>query len=598
MTDDVVDPITLAVVGGSMSSSIKYMTEVVRNTARSATISIGHDFSTTLFGMFDGVPIMVCQGEDQPVHLGVLIHKMKLGATYFGDDIAEGDVMYHNDPPTGGNHLPDVSMYKPIFHGGKLFAWAAVSAHMPETGGPVAGGFNPDAQNLFAEGLRIPHIKLCDAGKMRKDIWNLILCNLRTSEASDADMGAMLSALNAAESRMLELCDKFGLVTVEQCMRRIVDRAEEIAREEILAMPDGVYEGSDSMEAGAEGAGDIRIDCTLRIDGDRMHIALSAPPQTLNTLNSYKSNTISAAYWAYLSALSPGIPVNEGLYFPLTVDIGAEGSLVNPTAPAASYSSTGATFALLFSAICKALSHAVPDRACAAWCHQNTVTFAGIDPRDQQLFAYMSHLMSKGGGGAYHGRDGGHLWGLPAAGGANMTGEIELLEFRLPIRVVRHELQPDSGCPGEWRGGCGAELEIEVQTPECIVTRAGSGVRYAADSRLGGGSPRDASNRVHKVWIRHPSGKTEDLPLHSLRNLEPGAHVFGKVAGGGGVGPAWKRDPQRVAADVRTGLVTQEMAEQEYGVVFAGDGLTVDAERTYSMRQEMTAKSLPPTRAS
>ena len=104
MTSPAVDPITLAVVGGAMSSTIRYMTEVIRNTARSATIAIGHDFSTTLFGVFDGVPLMVCQGEDQPVHLGVLIHKMKLGAAYFGDDIAPGDIMYHNDPPTGGNH--------------------------------------------------------------------------------------------------------------------------------------------------------------------------------------------------------------------------------------------------------------------------------------------------------------------------------------------------------------------------------------------------------------------------------------------------------------------------------------------------------------
>ena len=591
MNNPILDPITLAVVSGSMSSTVKYMTEIIRNTARSATIAIGHDFSTTLFGVFDDVPVMVRQGDDQPVHLGVLIHKMKIAAAYFGDDIAPGDIMCHNDPPTGGNHLPDVSWYRPIFYAGKLFAWAAVTAHLPETGGPVPGGFNPDAETLFAEGLRIPHVKLCDAGKMRKDVWNFILTNLRTPEATDADMGAMVSALNAAESRLTELCEKFGLETVHQCMRRVVDRATEIAREEVLAIPDGTYCGRDTMEGSTLPGDDITIECALRVEGDQMYVALSGPPQTLNSLNSYKSNSISAVYWAYLSAFRPGIPVNEGLYDPLHVDIGPEGSILNPVGPVASYASTGATFGLVFSAVCQAFSQAIPERACAAWCYQNTVTFAGVDPRDGETFVYMTHLMSKGGGGAYHGRDGGHLWGLPAAGGANMTGEIELLEFRLPIRIVRHELLPDSGCPGQWRGGCGAELEIEVQCPECIVTRTGSGVRNAPASCLGGGSPLDGDIRIHKAWIRKTSGKTEELPLHSLRRLEAGDHVFGEVAGGGGVGPAWQREPHLVEADVRAGLVTTAKAEEEYGVAFSPDGVSYDSERTRSLRTALASRA-------
>lgn len=587
MVNPTLDPITLAVVSGSLSSTVTYMTEIIRSTARSATIAIGHDFSATLFTVIDGVPVMVWQGEDQPVHLGVLIHKMKIAAEYFGDDIAPGDIMCHNDPPSGGNHLPDVSVYRPIFYAGKLFAWAAVTAHMPETGGPVAGGFNPDAETLFAEGIRIPHVKLFDAGKMRKDVWNFILTNVRTAEATDADMGALVSALNVAELRLTELCDKFGLETLHHCMRRVIDRAEEIAREEIRAIPDGTYLGSDIMEASTKSGDDIRVDCSLRVEGDEVFVALSAPPQTLNSLNSYKSNTISAVYWAFLTALRPGIPVNEGLYASLHIDIGPEGSILNPAGPVASYACTGATFAVVFSAVCDALSLAVPHRACGAWCYQNTVTFTGVDPRDGQPFAYMSHLMSKGGGGAYHGRDGGHLWGLPAAGGANMTGEIELLEFRLPIRVLRHELLPDSGCPGKWRGGCGADLEIEIRCPECIVTRTGSGVRHAPASRLGGGFRHHDSGRVHKVWVRQGTGDKEEMPLHSLLRLKEGDHVFGKVTGGGGVGPAWQRDERLVAADVRTGLVSLERAEVEYGVVFCADGVSTDSQRTRSLRDAL-----------
>ena len=589
MTNEELDPITLAVVGGALDNTVKYMTEIVRNTARSATISIGHDFSTTLFGVFDGVPTMVCQGEDQPVHLGVLVHKMKLGAAYFGDDIAPGDVMYHNDPGTGGNHLPDFSMYRPIFFAGELFAWAAITCHMPEIGGPVPGGYNPDAENLFSEGLRVPHIKLSDAGKMREDIWEFVVCNVRTPEATRADMGAMFSALDAAVPRLTELCDKFGMTTVRWCLQRFVERAEEMAREEIRAMPDGTYTGRDTLEGDTRGSGDITINCTLRIDGDRMEVALSAPPQTRSFLNSYKSNSISAVYWAFLSSLSPGMPVNEGLYAPVKVDIGPAGTIVNPRAPAASYACTGVTFGVIFSAVCQALSEANPHRACAAWLYQNTVQFGGADPRDGEPYAYMSHLMSKGGGGAYYGRDGGHMWGIAAAGGANMTGEIELLELRLPIHVVRHELLPDSGCPGRWRGGCGADLEMEIRDPECIATRTGGGIRYAPASRLQGGPAADPAERVNRVWIRHPSGEREEFPLHSLRHLSTGDRVFGLVSGGGGVGQPWERDPQAVWADVRSGLVTVDKARDEYGVAFVGEDetLTIDEAHTRELRRAL-----------
>ena len=311
-------------------------------------------------------------------------------------------------------------------------------------------------------------------------------------------------------------------------------------------------------------------------------------PRPASILNSYESNTISAVYWAFLSALQPGMPVNEGLYAPLHVDVGPEGSIINPVAPSASYACTGVTFGVVYSAVCEALAKANPERAGAAWLYQNTVTFGGTDPRDGEPFSYMSHLMSKGGGGAYFGRDGGNMWGIAAAGGANMTGEIELLEFRLPIHVVRHELLPDSGCPGRWRGGCGADLEIEFTGAECVMTRTGGGVRFPPASRHEGGSPADARDRVNRVSVVRPSGASEEVPLHSVQHLQCGDRVLGRVAGGGAVGPAWERDPRSVAADVETGLVTRGKAGEEYGVVFErDDSLVVDEMRTRRLRRAM-----------
>ena len=282
-------------------------------------------------------------------------------------------------------------------------------------------------------------------------------------------MGAMFSALGTAEPRMLELCEKFGLETVRRCMRRIVARAEAMARDEILAMPDGTYSGSDTLEGDARGSGDITIQCTLTIEGDRMEVALAGPPQTRSFLNIVPVELDFGGLLGLSRLARPGNARQRGPVCALARrHRPPRNDRESDAAGAASYACTGVTFGVVFSAVCEALSGANPERACAAWLYQNTVQFGGTDPRDGEPYAYMSHLMSKGGGGAYYGRDGGHMWGIAAAGGANMTGEVELLELRLPIHVVRHELLPDSGCPGRWRGGCGADLELEIRDPECV----------------------------------------------------------------------------------------------------------------------------------
>ncbi len=146
------DAITLAVVAGALDSAIREMTITMRRAAMSPVLAIGNDFSNAIF---DGQPCMVLQGQDQPVHLGAMIFAAKGVATYFGDNLAPGDVIYHNDPLSGGSHLQDMTMYKPVFFKDELLFWTVNRGHMNETGGPVSGGYNPLAEEIWAEGLRI-----------------------------------------------------------------------------------------------------------------------------------------------------------------------------------------------------------------------------------------------------------------------------------------------------------------------------------------------------------------------------------------------------------------------------------------------------------
>ena len=176
-TTSPIDPITLSVVRGALETAQREMTITLEKTGRSSVFNLAHDYSNALF---DHHPEMILQGQDIPIHLGSLIPAMKAVADFFGDDIHEGDVIYHNDPVYAGSHILDCCMYKPIFHNGELVFWAVCKGHLTDIGGPVPAGYNPDAKELYAEGLRIPPVTLWDKGVRRDDVINLLMCNMRS----------------------------------------------------------------------------------------------------------------------------------------------------------------------------------------------------------------------------------------------------------------------------------------------------------------------------------------------------------------------------------------------------------------------------------
>ena len=191
-----IDPITLAVVRGALETAQREMTLTLEKTGRSSVFNLAHDYSNALF---DHLPEMILQGQDIPIHLGSLIPAMKAVADFFGDDIHEGDVIYHNDPVYQGSHILDCCMYKPVFYQGELVFWAVCKGHLTDIGGPVPAGYNPDAKEIYAEGLRIPPVKLWDKGRRRDDVVNLLLCNMRARRDQEGDLNAQFGACRVGE---------------------------------------------------------------------------------------------------------------------------------------------------------------------------------------------------------------------------------------------------------------------------------------------------------------------------------------------------------------------------------------------------------------
>ncbi len=579
------DPITLAVVSGAIDSMLREMSIAMRKAAMSPVLAIGNDFSNAIC---DWDARMVAQGNDQPVHLGGIMFATKAVARYFGDDIARGDVIYHNDPRTGGSHLPDMTLYRPVFFEDELMFWAVNRSHMNETGGPVAGGYNPLAEEIWAEGLRISPLKIYERGKARRDVIDLLLTNLRTRRIMQGDLGAQLAATGLAEQRLLTIFRNYGTEQTKLCIEYMLNRAEELMRREIGNIPDGLYCGHAVVEDDERGSGDLDIRCEVGIEGDRMTVSVDSPPVVRSYINSYAPNSIGAVYLGVLTYVDPTLPHCEGLYRPIDVDLGRQGTLVNATEPAACGLSTNTPFENIVDAVRDALSNALPERAGGAWAHACVNSIFGRDPRHNESYAYYSHMTGWGGGGAMTGKDGEPSIGSIGAAAAAMTGDVEAVEHMVPVHIRRYELETDSGNPGKWRGGLGAVFEFDVVDHDAVLSQFGDGMTYPAASVLTKTISPYNKERVFKKFILRGAARVPDrVSLHCVRSLHSNETMIIHCAGGGAVGPAWERDLEAVRSDVIDDYVSLERAQEEYGVVLAPRTIEIDVEATTILRSQL-----------
>ena len=361
-----VDPITLSVVRGVLETTQREMTLSLEKTARSSVFNLAHDYSDSLF---NAGPEMILQGQDIPIHLGSLMPAMKAVAAYFGDDVHEGDLILHNDPAFCGSHIIDMCMYKPVFYRGKLSFWTVCKGHLTDIGGPVPAGYNPNATEIYAEGLRIPPVKIWDRGKPRHDVINLLLTNMRARRDQEGDLNALIGACQVGERNLIALLDRYGAPQVEVCIDELLTMADEHMRALIRTVPDGTYAGQAVLEDAGHGLGDFEITATVTIAKDTCHIAIASPPQVPYFINSYEGNSHSGVYLGVMMFAQLPPPYNEGLYRCVSVDMGPKGTLCNAREPAPHVNCTTTPMETLTDAVRLAFEKAAPKRVAASWGH-------------------------------------------------------------------------------------------------------------------------------------------------------------------------------------------------------------------------------------
>lgn len=574
-----VDPITLAVVRGALETSQREMTMTLEKTARSSVFNLAHDYSNALF---DHIPEMILQGQDIPIHLGSLIPAMKCVAEYFGDDIHEGDIIYHNDPAYMGSHILDCCMYKPIFYEGELVFWTVCKGHMTDIGGPVPAGYNPEATEIYAEGLRIPPVKLWDKGVRRNDVINLLLTNMRARRDQEGDLNAQYGACGVGERNLLALLDKYGVETTRACINELKNMADRHMRSLIASLPDGQYEGSADLEDAGHGYGTLTISARIDVIGDEVKIKIESPPQIPYFINSYAGNSMSGIYLGLMMFAEVPPPYNEGLYRCVSVDLGKHGTLCNAKEPAPHVNCTTTPMETLTDAVRMALEQAAPDKVAASWGHSSGINIAGIDPRTGEEYVTMVLASIIAGAGATKKMDGWHACGPLSCFGALSSGDVELLEYSYPILIHKYGLIPDSGGAGEYRGGSGTQWEVEPLGHTMNIIGFGEG-RLLPTVGASGAKNTLLEPKLGQLVISR-SDKKETHKENVMVTIEPGERATNFNPGGGGFGDPMVRPVEKVVEDFINGLVTEVGAKEDYGVIINPRTHEVDHEATRAFR--------------
>lgn len=568
-----IDPITLEIIQNGLATLAEEMTLTVLRTGYSLTLRETQDFSV---GVCDHLGQFVAQ-TGAPIHLGSFPGVMSKLVAEHADTTRPGDVFISNDPyGSAGMHLPDVFVIKPAFVDDRVVGYAVAMGHQCDIGGITPGSMAVYATEIYQEGLRIPLLKFYDAGEPNRTLIQLIEKNVRVPVLVMGDLDAQVAACRAGESGLIKLVERYGgadaFATYTEALH---DYAERMMREEIAALPDGVYEFEDYIDGMGENPEPIRFKVALTIAGDGVRLDWAGTSKQVKAaINGPVATTYSMAYEAMRCMARTPLPNCQGFTRPIEVTAPL-GSIVNPTEPAAC-ASRGIIAHRLHDVMLGALAQVAPDRVPAA-CEggPTALSFGGSDRGEP-------FVMLEGVGGTWgsrYDRDGPSS--IFHANTQNLS--VEFAESRMPLEYTCVGFAENSGGPGRYRGGYGTVKGYRMLIDE-VNLNIRSDRRAILPYGLDGGLPGTPS------WnIVNPGSGQKLLPTCPMEStvLNRGDVFLHVQSGGGGHGDPLERDPELALDAVLNEFITTDYAFDVYGVAVR-DG-AVDGQATAARRAELAA---------
>ena len=549
-----IDYTTVEVIKGALIYAAEEMGISLKKSAYSPNIKERMDHSCALFSHNRE---LIAQAEHIPVHLGSMALAIKLGLEEYEGELNRGDMLLLNDPYISGTHLPDLTLIAPIFHDGKIIGYAANKAHHTDIGGSTPGSLGPDSTELYQEGLIIPPVKLVKGGVLDGELSRLIRSNVRTPDIQMGDLRAQVAANNTGIRRVLELVGLYGVETLHSAMTQIMDYSERRMRQEISEMPDGVYEGVDYLEDIPHEGVNVEIRLRVTKKGDSLTFDYSGTsPQVESPVNAPLGVTVSGIYYTLISTTDSTIPVNDGCFRPITLKVPL-GCLMNPNRPAPVAGGNVETSQRNVDVIMKAFSQMIPDKVPAAsQGTMNNITIGGMLDNGEPWTFYETIGGGNGGRPTSDGVDGIHI---------NMTNTMntpmETLEAYLPFRFKAYRLRPDSGGPGEFRGGCGIERVWTLTSEKATLSIMAERNKIKPWGLKGG-----LGGALGEFILIKEDGTETKLPSKVSIEMRRGDTLIIRTPGGGGYGAPRDRAPEKVREDVLNGLVSPGAARDIYGL--------------------------------
>ncbi len=571
------DPLTFELIKNTLAGIADGMAVTVVRTARSFVVKQSMDFSTALCSASGE---LVAQGMCVPLHLGAMSPALQGVLQRYQGRIEPGDIYIINDPYSGGSHLPDIFLFKPVFVDDTLAVFVCVIAHQTDIGGRVSGGNACDNTEIYQEGLRIPPLKLFERGVPNEAIFALLEINVRVPDKVLGDVRAQIAALHMGERDFLRLAHEYGLEDLQGYMTDILDYTERFTRAEIAALPDGTYTFTEYIDDDGIDADPICIQLTLTIQGDTITADFTGTsPQCKGSIQPNFPATKAMVYAAIRCVLDPSIPHSGGYFRPIDV-IAPAGTFVNPVHPAAvAARALGAR--RVAQAVFGALTKALPGKIFAAWGGgEFGISIGGYDAHRKPFVHLEFHNDCSWGGGPH--KDG--LDGHPGPMSNLANTPVELLEAEQPIRIDQYGFVPDTGGPGTYRGGLAMVRDFHLLAEATLQIR--SDRRKFLPYGLYGGKPGTPA-----AGILNPDTDNRLMPSKFLMTAKKHDVFRVILAGAGGYGNPLAREPAKVAEDVRQEKLSVAYASREYGVILDAETLEVDLAATTALRQRLMAEA-------
>ncbi|MBN8956510.1 MAG: hydantoinase B/oxoprolinase family protein [Rhizobiales bacterium] len=575
---DAADPVTLQIVRGALSAVQSEMEAVIERTAMSPFIREKKDFYAALF---DGTGRLI-SGSNLPLFGDVIA---PIAEHYPLETMRPGDIYWFNDcyASRGAvSHTPDQVFVAPVFADGQLSAFAQSWAHFNDVGGMRAGSLSPDCTEIYQEGIIVPPVRVAREGVVVEELLRLFYRNSRFPEMVKGDTRASIAAIRLGERRLEELFQRFGRAATLAAFNALISDTEQQLRAKLRALlPEGEHRFTDRVDSDGHGNGPIKLRYKLNVTPDAISLdATESDDQVRGPVNFLMAPEVPAMVFASYLLGENTNTLNSGAHQALDKIVLRPGSVLQPNFPAP-LGMRGVTMMRNMAACLGLLNVATGGKAMAAHSAYVIWYMRGRDENDE-LF-----LLSDGLGVGYGARttaDGNDAVYLVAQ--ENFPSEF--LETVFPVRVRRYAINPDTGGPGRWRGGCGLIREVEVLAKEAMISMRIDSVENPPWGVAGGHAA--GTGRC----VINPGRPDERVlrPLSDGNMVKRGDIVRIETGGGGGWGHPFDREADAVLRDVRGGFVSRESAEANYGVVLTPDGRSVDTAATEKRRAKRPATKL------